>query len=74
MIDALDYYSNQEEIKNIDNLDDEQKDNLENEIENDNEEFDGMDLENNEEYDAEGILDLYTNYDVEQIGIPEIII
>ena len=66
MIDALDYYSNQEEIKNIDGLDDEQRDKLENEIEDDNEEFDAIDMED-ETNDPEGIYDLYTNYDIPQI-------
>jgi hypothetical protein len=63
MIDAIDYYSNQEEIKNIDNLDDEQRDKLENEIEDDNEEFDAIDMEE-ETNDPEGMYDLYTNYDI----------
>jgi hypothetical protein len=62
IIDAIDYYSNQEEIKNIDNLDDEQKDNLENEIEDDNEELNGMDM-GDDEIDAEGLFDLYSKYD-----------
>jgi len=61
MMDAIDYYSNQEEIKNIDILDDEQREHLENEIENDNEEFEGMDMAD-EVPDAEGMFDLYTIY------------
>lgn len=63
MIDAIDYYSNQEEIKNIDLLDEEQKNKLENEIEDDNEEFDARDVEE-ETDDPEGMYDLYTNYNV----------
>jgi hypothetical protein len=61
MIDALDYYSNQDEIKNMDNLDDEQIDKLQNEIYDDNEEFDGMDMPD-EIPDAEGMYDRYTVY------------
>jgi len=62
MMDALDYYSNQEEIKNIDNLDDELREELENQIENDNEEMEGMDMVNGDD-DIEGIWDFYTQYD-----------
>jgi hypothetical protein len=62
MMDAIDYYSNQEEIKNIDNLDDELREELENQIENDNEEMEGMDMVNGDD-DIEGIWDLYTQYD-----------
>jgi len=72
MVDVLDYYSNQEEIKNIDNLDDEKKEKLEEQIENDNQEFEGMDVDG--EYDAEGVFDLYTKYDTESINEPNIII
>jgi len=73
MIDALDYYSNQEEIKNIDNLDSDQREELEDAIENDNEEFEGMDA-GDEVVDAEGVYDLYTNYDLDQVKEPNIII
>ena len=62
MIDALDYYSNQDSIKNIDNLDDDDKENIENEIDDDNEEFQGMDM-GDEVPDAEGMYDLYTKYE-----------
>lgn len=60
MMDALDYYSNQEEIKNIDNLDDEQKEKLENQIEDDNEEMEGMDMVNGDD-DIEGLWDVYSD-------------
>jgi hypothetical protein len=73
MMDALDYYSNQEEIKNIDNLDDEQRERLEDEIENDNEEFQAIDAED-EIIDAEGMYDLYTVYDLDKVKDPDIII
>ena len=56
IMDALEYYSNQEEIKNIDILDDEQREKLENEIENDNEEYQAIDAED-EIMDAEGMYD-----------------
>jgi hypothetical protein len=59
MIDAIDYYSNQEEIKNIENLSEEDRDKLEDEIENDNEEFVGADMPD-EEFDAEGVFDRYS--------------
>lgn len=73
MLDALEYYSNQEEIKNINNLDDEQREKLEDDIENDNEEYQAIDAED-EIIDAEGMYDLYTVYDSEKIKEPEIII
>ena len=73
MMDALDYYSNQEEIKNIHNLDDEQRERLEDEIENDNEEFQAIDAED-EIIDAEGMYDLYTVYDLDKVKHPDIII
>jgi hypothetical protein len=73
MMDALDYYSNQEEIKNIDNLDDEQREQLEDQIENDNEEYQAIDAED-EIVDAEGMYDLYTVYDLDKIKKPDIIV
>ena len=73
MMDALDYYSNQEEIKNIDNLDEEQREKLQDEIENDNEEFQAIDAED-EIADAEGMYDLYTVYDLDKIKGPDIIV
>jgi hypothetical protein len=73
MMDAIDYYSNQEEIKNIDNLDDEQRERLQDDIENDNEEFQAIDAED-EIIDAEGMYDLYTVYDLDKMIEPNIII
>ena len=73
MIDAIDYYSNQEEIKNIDNLDEEQREELENKIEDDNEEYEGMDVVNGDN-DIEGIYDMYTDYDGYDILKPDILI
>ena len=65
MVDALDYYANQEEIKNIDILSDEQREQLEDDIENDNEEYNALDT-GDEIADAEGMYDLYTDYDIEK--------
>jgi len=73
MIDALDYYSNQEEIKNIDTLDENQREELENQIEDDNEEMEGMDMVNGDD-DIEGIFDQFAEYDGYEITIPEILI
>ena len=73
MMDALDYYSNQEEIKNIDNLDDEQREQLENKIQDDNEELEGMDMVNGDD-DIEGIFDMYSDYDGYKIHEPNILI
>ena len=72
MIDALDYYSNQEEIKNIDNLDEEVRENLENKIEDDNEEMEGFDMVNGDD-DIEGIFDLYSKFDEYEIKEHEIL-
>ena len=66
MMDAIDYYSNQDEIKNIEFIDNEQRERLEDEIENDNEEFQAIDAED-DIADAEGMYDLYTNYDLDKI-------
>lgn len=67
MIDALEYYASQESIKNIDNVDGEQREELENQIDDDNEELNAMDMgdEKGEDFDAEGVFDLYTNYDID---------
>lgn len=73
MIDAIDYYSNQEEIKNINNLDDEHKEYLENQIEDDIEEMEGMDMVNGDD-DIEGIFDMFSEYDGYEISRPEILI
>jgi len=73
MIDALDYYSNQEEIKNIDNLDDEQRERLEDQIDNDNEEMEGMDMVNGDD-DIEGIFDMFDEYEGYEALKPEILI
>jgi len=73
MIDALDYYSNQEEVKNIDNLNEDDKDRLENEIEDDNEEFEAMDM-GDEIIDAEGIFDHYTFDNFKDLQEPSIIV
>jgi hypothetical protein len=62
MIDAIDYYESQEDIKNIDGLDENQREELEDVIEDDNEEFDGMDL-GDEELDIEGRYDFYVDMD-----------
>lgn len=62
MMDAIDYYSNQEEIKNIDNLDEEQREKLENKIDNDNEEMEGMDMVDGD-YDIEGVWDMYSEFE-----------
>lgn len=61
MMDAIDYYSNQEEIKNIDNLDDEQRERLENQIEDDNEEMEALDMVNGDD-DIEGLWNIYSDY------------
>ena len=63
MIDAIDYYSNQEEIKDISNLSEEQKEKLEDEIEDDNEEYDALDVgdaDEDDKFDAEGMYDIYS--------------
>lgn len=73
MMDAIDYYSNQEDIKNINNLTDEQREELEDQIENDNEEMEGMDMVNGDD-DIEGIYDLYTEYDGYEPTEPNILI
>lgn len=73
MIDAIDYYANQEELKNIDNLDDETKNKLIDDIDNDNEEFQGMDMEDDEP-DIEGIFDMYDEFQGYQIQEPKILI
>ena len=73
MIDAIDYYSNQEEIKNIDNLDDEQRERLENQIADDNEEIEGMDMVNGDD-DIEGIFDMFDEYQGYEVSKPEILI
>ena len=75
MMDAIDYYSNQEEIKNIDNLDDEQREKLMDEIEDDKEEMEGIDMVNGDD-DIEGLWDVYSNYvqnDMYDIDEPEIL-
>ena len=63
MIDAIDYYSNQEDIKNLDNLDEEQRENIINQIDDDNEEINAIDMDD-EIADIEGMFDLYTKYDL----------
>jgi len=73
MIDAIDYYSTKEEINNIDNLDDEQREKLENQIEDDNEEMEGMDMVNGDD-DIEGIYDTFADYDGYEVLEPEILI
>lgn len=73
MMDAIDYYSNQEEIKNIDNLTEEQREELENQIEDENEEIEGMDMVNADD-DIEGVWDLYTEYDGYEPTKPNILI
>jgi hypothetical protein len=73
MIDALDYYSNQEEIKNIDNLDEEQRDRLKNQIDDDNEEMEGMDMVNGDD-DIEGIFDMFDEYEGYEVLKSEILI
>lgn len=72
MMDAIDYYSNQEEIKNIDNLDDEQREKLENQIEDDNEEMEGMDMVDGDD-DIEGLWDLGTDLAQNDNNEPEIL-
>ncbi len=66
MIDALEYYASQENIENLSNINEEEQERIKNKIEDDNEEFEAMDMgdETGEDYDAEGIFDLYTNYDI----------
>jgi DNA integrity scanning protein DisA with diadenylate cyclase activity len=61
IMDALDYYSNQEDFNDIENIDEESKNKLQNEIDNNNEEMDGMDM-GDEEVDIEGIFDMYSEY------------
>jgi hypothetical protein len=73
MIDAIDYYSTKEEINNINNLDDEQREKLENQIEDDNEEMEGMDMVNGDD-DIEGIYDTFADYDGYEVLEPEILI
>lgn len=63
MMDALDYYSNQEDIKNLDNLDEEQRERLQDEIENDNAEMEGMDMVNGDD-DIEGLFDIYSENEI----------
>ena len=60
MTDTIDYYENQEQIKNFDNLNEEDKDKIIDEIDIDNEEIESMDVD--EEIDAEGVFDVYSNY------------
>ena len=67
MYDALDYHSDQESSKNIDNLDEEDQDKVLDQIEDNNEEFEGVDIDNmidegNGDYeidDIEGVYNLY---------------
>jgi hypothetical protein len=73
MIDALDYYSNQEDIKNMDNLNEDDRDKLENIIDDENEEFEGMDM-GDEIIDAEGIYDHYTFDNFSDLQEPSIIV
>ena len=64
MIDALEYYSSQEAVNNMENLDEAQRAELENEIEDNNEENEAMDM-GDEVMDAEGIFEIYGNNDYE---------
>ena len=57
----------------IDNLDDDQKEQLENNIENDNEEFEGIDM-GDEIPDSEGIFDHYSIHNENELKIPSIIV
>jgi hypothetical protein len=67
MYDALDYHSDQESSKNIDNLDEEDQDKVLDQIEDNNEEFEGVDIDNmidegDGDYeidDIEGVYNLY---------------
>lgn len=57
MMDTLDYYSTQEDVDNLENMTDEQKEQLENEIIDDIEESQAFDME--DEIDIEGVFELY---------------
>ena len=63
MMDAIDFYSSQEKNKDFDNLNDEQKNNIENEIDDDNEERDAIDAADDDQ-DIEGTYDLYSKEDI----------
>lgn len=73
MVDAIDYYSNQEQIKNVDNLDDAQKEELKNKLEDDYEETEGMDMVDGD-YDVEGVYDMYTDYDGYKVSEYDILV
>ncbi len=62
-VDAVDYYGDQHNLKEVDN--DEEKEKMMDEIEDDIEEFNAQDL-GDEIVDEEGMFDLYSNYDYKE--------
>ena len=65
-VDAIDYYSNEHTLEQVDAMTDEQREQVIDEMENDIEEADALDCDelfNGENlFDGEGRLDLYGNY------------
>lgn len=62
-VDAVDYYSDQHNLKDV--INDEEKDKIIDDIEDDIEEMNAQDL-GDEIVDEEGLFDLYSNYDFEE--------
>ncbi len=62
MVDAIDYYSNQHTLKEVNNMDDENREKVIDELENDVEELEALDI-GDEILDEEGRFDLYSNYE-----------